>query len=183
VIRVSGEKTREVLKAIAGTDSIKPRYATLKHLRDPETKTIIDNGLVLYFKGPNSFSGEDSCEFQIHGGPAVVSALLKALGKVKGLRLSEPGEFSKRAFLNGKINLLEAEGIADLIHAETEMQRKQALIQADGHLSKLYQQWRTKLIRNIAHMGDSPVATTTIFIFETNISPFIYANSMNWRVI
>lgn len=132
-------------------ESFKPRYAYLKKLRKTNGE-LIDRGLVLFFPGPNSFTGEDVAEFQVHGGPAVISALLNALGKIKGLRPSEPGEFSKRAFLNGKMDLIEAEGIADLIHAETELQRKQALIQAEGHLSRLYQKWRTSLMRSIAHI-------------------------------
>lgn len=138
---------------LIGTSELKPRLAYLKKIRDPnDMEMIIDKGLVLYFPAPHSFTGEDSAEFQIHGGSAVISALLSALGKIKGCRPSEPGEFSKRAFLNGKMDLIEAEGIADLIHAETELQRRQALIQAEGHLSKLYQKWRTKLIRIIAHV-------------------------------
>lgn len=152
VIRVSGDKTRNALKALTGFDSFKPRFATLKQIRDPSTATLIDNGLVLFFNSPKSFTGEDSCEFQVHGGPAVVTAILNALSKVDGLRPAEPGEFTRRAFFNGKMDLTEVEGLADLIHAETEQQRKQALIQADGHLSKLYNKWRTQLIRCIAHI-------------------------------
>ncbi|CAG9808602.1 unnamed protein product [Chironomus riparius] len=151
VIRVSGDKTKDVLRRITGTDEFKPRHATLKGLKDSQGQ-LIDNGLVMYFPGPKSFTGEDCCEFQVHGGTSVVSALLSALNDIHKVRYSEPGEFSKRAFLNGKMDLIEAEAVADLIHAETEMQRKQALIQAEGHLSRLYQGWRTKLIRNIAHI-------------------------------
>lgn len=152
MIRVSGENTKEALKAVTGSDSYRPRYATLKQIRDPKTQVLIDNGLIIYFEAPKSFTGEDSAEFQVHGGPAVVSALLNALSKVKGLRPAEPGEFTRRAFYNGKLDLTEVEGLADLIHAETEQQRRQALITADGHLSKLYNKWRRDLIRNIAHV-------------------------------
>lgn len=137
---------------MTGCDSFKPRFATLRQIRDPTTSTIIDNGLILFFNSPKSFTGDDSCEFQVHGGPAVVSAMLNALSKVEGLRPAEPGEFTRRAFFNGKMDLTEVEGLADLIHAETEQQRRQALIQADGHLSKLYNKWRTQLIRCIAHI-------------------------------
>lgn len=140
------------MKQLTGCDSFKPRYATLKQIRDPVTTRIIDNGLVLFFKSPKSFTGEDSCEFQVHGGPAVVSALLDALSKVSGLRPAEPGEFTKRAFFTGKMDLTEVEGLADLIHAETEFQRRQALIQADGHLSKLYMKWRRECVKMIAHV-------------------------------
>lgn len=152
MIRVSGDNTTNALEALTGYKDFKPRFATLKPIRDPVTKTIIDNGLILYFKSPKSFTGEDSCEFQVHGGPAVVSALLIALSKVDGLRPAEPGEFTRRAFYNGKMDFTEVEGLADLIHAETEYQRRQALIQADGHLSKLYLKWRKQIIRNIAHI-------------------------------
>lgn len=140
------------MKLLTGSDSFKPRYATLKPIRDPSTQALIDNGLILFFESPKSFTGEDSAEFQVHGGPAVVSALLNALSKVKGLRPAEAGEFTKRAFFNGKLDLTEVEGLADLIHAETEFQRRQALIQADGHLSRLYNKWRKQLLRNIAHI-------------------------------
>lgn len=152
MIRVSGESTQRALKALTGCDTFKPRYATLKQIRDPVSQTLIDNGLILYFNSPKSFTGEDSCEFQVHGGTAVVSALLNALSRVEGLRPAEPGEFTKRAFYNGKMDLTEVEGLADLIHAETEFQRRQAIIQADGHLSRLYKKWRKQLIRNIAHI-------------------------------
>jgi tRNA modification GTPase len=152
VIRVSGEKTREIVKSLTGSDKLKARYASLKKIFDPSTKVLIDNGLVLFFESPRSFTGEDCCEFQVHGGNAVVTALLNALSKIEGCRPAEPGEFTKRAFYNGKMDLTEVEGLADLIHAETEFQRRQAITQADGHLSKLYGKWREKLIRNIAHI-------------------------------
>lgn len=152
MIRVSGEHTKTALKALTGCDNFTPRFATLKSIRDPMTSSLIDHGLILFFESPKSFTGEDSCEFQVHGGPAVVAALLKALSSVEGLRPAQPGEFTRRAFFNGKMDLSEVEGLADLIHAETEHQRRQALIQADGHLSKLYLKWRKRLVRNIAHV-------------------------------
>lgn len=124
----------------------------MKELKDPVTGDLIDKGLVIYFESPKSYTGEDLCEFHVHGGNSVVSGLLSALGKIKGLRPAESGEFSRRAFYSGKLDLLEIEGIADLIHAESEFQRKQALIQANGHLSKLYNKWRVQLIKNTAHL-------------------------------
>jgi tRNA modification GTPase TrmE len=175
VIRVSGDRTKDALKALTGSDAFKPRYATYKKIHDPVTKDVIDNGLVLYFPSPKSFTGEDSCEFQVHGGTAVVTALLKALGKVKGLRPSEPGEFSKRAFLNGKIDLTAAEGIADLIHAETEMQRKQALIHAEGHLSRVYQDWRHRIIHNMAHI-EAYIDFSEDEHIEDNVLSEVYKN-------
>lgn len=131
---------------------MKPRYASLRKIFDPSTKVLIDNGLVIFFKSPKSFTGEDCVEFQVHGGNAVVTALLNALSKIEGCRPAEPGEFTKRAFFNRKLDLTEVEGLADLIHAETEFQRRQAIAQADGHLSKLYGKWREMLVRNIAHI-------------------------------
>lgn len=106
----------------------KPRYAHLKPLYHPQSKEVIDKGLVLWFPGPHSFTGEDCCEFQVHGSLAVVAALLEALGKIPGLRAAAAGEFTKRAFFGGKLDLIEVEGLADLIHAETEAQRKQVSI-------------------------------------------------------
>lgn len=174
MIRVSGGDTKKALKALTGCDSFKPRYATLKQIWDPVTRQLIDNGLVLFFSSPRSFTGEDSCEFQVHGGPAVVSALLKALSKVDGLRPADPGEFTRRAFFNGKMDLTEVEGLADLIHSETEFQRRQALIQADGHLSKLYNNWRVQLIRNIAHLE-----AFIDFSEDENIEDGVLSNTKN----
>lgn len=130
---------------------MKPRLAHLRSLRHPASGELIDKGLVLWFPGPNSFSGEDSCEFQVHGGTAVVQGMLDALSCLPNYRPAEPGEFTKRAFYSGKLDLTEVEGLADLIHAETELQRRQALIQASGSLSKLYQKWRQELLHTLAH--------------------------------
>lgn len=129
-----------------------PRQADLKSFKSPINKEVIDKGLVLYFPGPFSFTGEDSCEFQVHGSIAVISAMLEALGQVPGLRQASPGEFTKRAFFGGKLDLIEVDGLADLIHSETEAQRKQALLQSNGTLSKLYHNWRKRLIRCVAHL-------------------------------
>lgn len=130
VIRVSGPHTREALRNILGSggESLKERYAHLRSLYHPKTKEMIDKGLVLWFPGPASFTGEDCCEFQVHGSLAVISALLEALSELDGLKPAEPGEFTKRAFYNNKLDLTEVEGLADLIHAETEAQRKQVYL-------------------------------------------------------
>ncbi|XP_037949608.1 tRNA modification GTPase GTPBP3, mitochondrial-like [Teleopsis dalmanni] len=153
VIRVSGPETKQALKAIIGEKfQPKPRYASLKPFYHPQSKEMIDKGLVLYFPGPASFTGEDSCEFQVHGSLAVISAMLEGLGKIPGLRPATPGEFTKRAFYGGKLDLTEVEGLADLIHAETEAQRKQALLQSTGSLSKLYENWRKRIVRCAAHL-------------------------------
>lgn len=153
VIRVSGPRTRHALQTLLGNrHELKARYAYLKSIYHPETKEIIDKGLVLWFPGPASFTGEDSCEFQVHGSLAVIAAMLDALGKVPGLRSATAGEFTKRAFYGGKIDLTEVEGLADLIHAETEAQRKQAMLQSAGALSRVYDNWRKRLIRCAAHL-------------------------------
>lgn len=151
MIRVSGPESIVSLQKIAGSFQIKPRYAHLRSLHHPISQELIDKSLVLWFPGPQSFSGEDSCEFQVHGGTAVVHAVLDALSSLPNFRPAEAGEFTRRAFYNGKLDLTEVEGLADLIHAETELQRRQALIQASGSLSKVYQRWRETLLRCVAH--------------------------------
>ncbi|XP_063695842.1 tRNA modification GTPase GTPBP3, mitochondrial [Culicoides brevitarsis] len=151
VIRVSGPDSLNSIQKIAGNFALKPRNAHLRSLRHPISGELIDKGLVLWFPGPQSFSGEDSCEFQVHGGTAVVQGILEALSSLPNFRPAEPGEFTKRAFYSGKLDLTEVEGLADLIHAETELQRRQALIQASGSLSKLYAGWRKDILRCVAH--------------------------------
>ncbi|KAM7364089.1 tRNA modification GTPase GTPBP3, mitochondrial isoform 2-T2 [Cochliomyia hominivorax] len=153
VIRVSGPETRKALRAIVhNRNDLKDRFAYLKNFYHPKTNDVIDKGLVLWFPGPASYTGEDSCEFQVHGSLAVISAMLDALAYVPGLRPATPGEFTKRAFFGNKLDLTEVEGLADLIHAETEAQRKQALLQSTGSLSRLYDNWRKRLIRCAAHL-------------------------------
>ncbi|UVC08461.1 tRNA uridine-5-carboxymethylaminomethyl(34) synthesis GTPase MnmE [Rhizobium sp. TH2] len=145
VVRVSGSRCADVLGMLCGP-AIEPRHATLRWIRRRNGEPI-DKGLVLYFPAPNSFTGEDCIEFQLHGGRAVVDALLDELSGFEGLRHAEPGEFSRRAFDNGKLDLVEIEGLADLISAETEMQRRLALEQSSGALSKLYTGWADRLTR------------------------------------
>jgi tRNA modification GTPase len=128
-----------------------PRRAERRRLVDPETGEQLDDGLVLWFPGPNSATGEDVAEFHLHGSRAVLAAVMGTLGRL-GLRLAEPGEFTRRAFLNGKLDLLQAEAIADLTAAETEAQRRQALRQLDGELGSLYRGWSDRLIRILAHL-------------------------------
>ncbi|XP_014611272.1 PREDICTED: tRNA modification GTPase GTPBP3, mitochondrial isoform X2 [Polistes canadensis] len=130
---------------------VEPRKAVLKKILDPETKEEIDKGLCLWFPGPKSFTGEDCVEFHVHGGPAILSSLMNALSKLNFYQ-ALPGEFTRRAFYNNKLDLVEIEGLADLIEAETERQRKQALSQASGRLSKLYKDWRERLINIIANL-------------------------------
>lgn len=151
VFRVSGPKAGGALERLSAGPFPKPRSAALRTLRDPESGTPIDRGLVLWFPGPDSFTGEDVVEFHIHGGSAVVAALVKALAQCEGLRLAEPGEFTRRAFEHGKLDLTAAEGVADLISAETEAQRLQAFRQMDGALGTLYDGWRSRLIMALAN--------------------------------
>jgi len=146
VVRVSGPRAGDVIDALAPPRP-KKRMAALRRIRDPASGETLDEGLVLWFAAPRSETGEDMAEFHLHGGPAIVKALLAALGKQPGCRLAEPGEFASRAFANGKIDLAEAEGLGDLIDAETDAQRRQALSQMGGALSELYEGWRTDLIR------------------------------------
>ncbi|USQ96021.1 tRNA uridine-5-carboxymethylaminomethyl(34) synthesis GTPase MnmE [Caulobacter sp. RL271] len=146
VVRVSGPATLSVVEALTGKPP-KPRLAGLRKLRHRGVE--LDEALVLRFEAPASYTGEDSVEFHVHGGRAVVEALLSALVDL-GLRLAEPGEFTRRAFENGKLDLAQAEGVADLIDAETEAQRRQALGQVGGALSQRYDRWRDLLVQSLA---------------------------------
>lgn len=145
VIRISGSAAHDVLQKMVAP-SPKPRIAAFRTIRHPETGEALDRAVVLWFAAPLSETGEDVVEFQAHGSRAVVAALLSALAKIPGCRLAEPGEFARRAFDNGKLDLAEIEGLADLIDAETDGQRRQALAQAGGALSTLYEGWRSRLI-------------------------------------
>ncbi|KXO79232.1 tRNA uridine-5-carboxymethylaminomethyl(34) synthesis GTPase MnmE [Brucella anthropi] len=145
VVRISGPKVRFVLETIIGSIPA-PRYAAYKLFRDRNGDSI-DRGLVLFFPGPNSFTGEDCAEFHLHGGKAVVEKLLSEMGELPGCRIAEAGEFTRRAFSNGKMDLTIAEGLADLIAAETEGQRRLALQVASGTQRELYTEWRQRLLR------------------------------------
>ncbi|WP_136621619.1 MULTISPECIES: tRNA uridine-5-carboxymethylaminomethyl(34) synthesis GTPase MnmE [Mesorhizobium] len=144
VIRISGPQTRFVVETIAG-GMVKDRVAVLRKLRAPDG-TVLDNGLVLFFPSPTSFTGEDVAEFHVHGGRAVVARMLETIGGFDGVRHAEPGEFTRRAFLNGKIDLVETEALADLVNAETEAQRRFAVQNAEGVQSELYLGWRRRLL-------------------------------------
>src|SRR5579864_1706111 len=148
VVRVSGPQAVDTLMELAGKVP-QPRQAMLGRLRDPAGE-VIDDALVLWFPGPHSETGEDTAEFQLHGGRAVVAAVLTALSHVSGLRPAEPGEFTRRAFLNGKLDLTRVEGLADLIGAETEALRRQALRQLNGLFSDQAERWRAQLIEALA---------------------------------
>ena len=153
VIRLSGPETKSAIMMLTKKSSCPhPREAVLRWFYDPETGERIDQGLLIYFEGPNSFTGEDVAEFHIHGGYSVVAGFLEALSKIENLRSAEAGEFTRRAFDNRKLDLTAAEGLADLINAETEAQRRQALRQMDGHLAKIYENWRSDITSAMAYL-------------------------------
>lgn len=145
VIRVSGFDAHRAGEQIAGSLP-EARSAAVRALRDPENHELLDEALVLRFDAPASSTGEDTVEFQCHGGRAVVEAILGALGGIDGLRLAQPGEFTRRAFQNGRIDLTEAEGLADLIEAETESQRRAAVVLSEGGLRKQIETWQDRLL-------------------------------------
>ena len=153
MIRISGPETVSAILALTKNEKIpEPRSARLGWFYDPLTNEKLDQGLVIYFPTPNSFTGEDVAEFHIHGGYAVAAGFLEALSKCPDLRSAEAGEFTRRAFDNGKMDLTSAEGLADLINAETASQRKQALRQMDGVLGELYEGWRSEFISAMAYL-------------------------------
>src|SRR6202035_79929 len=151
VLRLSGPAAGAALAACGGALP-PPRQARRARFRDPATGEAIDDGLALFFPAPRSFTGEDVAELHVHGSRAVVAALIDALVRLPGLRLAEPGEFTRRAFENGKLDLTAAEGLADLVAAETSAQRRQALRQLEGELGRLYESWRARLLRALAHV-------------------------------
>ena len=152
VVRLSGSACRVIFSKLSRQTLPSNRMSALRSLYDPETNLKIDEALVLWFEGPNSFTGEDVLEFQVHGGPAVLKSLDNALLSINGVRLAEPGEFSRRAFENNKLDLTAIEGLNDLIWAETEAQKALALRQMSGELGKLYEMWRAQLISCLAHL-------------------------------
>ena len=149
VVRVSGPQAGAVLKALIGRVP-EPRKAALARVREPESGEVIDEALVLWFPAPHSETGEDVAELQLHGGHAVIAGVLDALGKIDGCRLAEAGEFTRRAFENGRLDLTEVEGLADLIAAETPAQRRQAFRQLKGLIGDRAEDWRRRLIEALA---------------------------------
>jgi len=147
VVRISGPDASKVLKLLTKHELPAPRVATLRKINNINTSELIDEGLIIWFPGPQSYTGEDMVEIHIHGGKAVVGALLNTLSNIKECRLADPGEFTKLAFQNGKINLLKAESIADLISAETEIQRLQAVKMMKGKSSEKFNELREKLLK------------------------------------
>ena len=151
VLRISGFGAGTVLKRMVRRE-VSARFAVHAGIHHPKTEELIDRGLVLWFPGPTSFTGEDCLEFQLHGSRAVVAAVLRSLSLIEGLRPAEPGEFTRRAFLNGKMDLTEVEGLSDLIVAQTEGQRRQALAQAGGALRKRAEVWRDEILNMSASL-------------------------------
>lgn len=152
VIRVSGPGAAGALRALTGREPPAPRQAALRRIVDPADGRLLDAALVLFFAGPRTETGEDMAEFQVHGGRAVVAGVLGALARLPGLRPAEPGEFTRRAVANGKIDLTAAEAVADLVDADTERQRVQALAEAGGAAARRYDGWREKLIGLMARL-------------------------------
>ena len=152
VIRISGPETKTVISKLTNGDIPKPRVATLKKINKINTNELIDEGILLWFPGPNSYTGEDMAEFHVHGSVAVVLAIQNSISKIENCRIAEPGEFTKIAFQNGKINLLKAESISDLIRSETEIQRQQAIKIMSGKNSEIYNSWRSTLLKVLANV-------------------------------
>ncbi|MBE03672.1 MAG: tRNA uridine-5-carboxymethylaminomethyl(34) synthesis GTPase MnmE [Gammaproteobacteria bacterium] len=174
VFRISGQLASYIHKHLIHGKRSLPRIASVRWLHDPETGKRIDRGIVLWFPGPKTFTGEDIVELHTHGGRSVREAMINALNFINGVRLAEPGEFSARAFINGKVDLTEAEGIADLISAETEAQRLQALRQMSGGLKELYETWRVKLIKLSAYLEAEMDFSDEAL--PSNINESVYSN-------
>ena len=152
VIRVSGKNAAEVVKKLTRGKLPLPRVATLKKFNTNGRKELIDEGVIIWFPGPYSYTGEDLAEFHVHGSRAVINAMHSAISRIKNCRLAEPGEFTKRAFQNGRINLLKAESIGDLISSETQIQRKQALKIMSGKSADKFNSWRKRLLKILSHI-------------------------------
>ena len=150
VVRVSGKEAADVLKQLTGDKLPTPKMATLKKVKNINTNELIDEAIIIWFPGPDSYTGEDLVEFHVHGGVATVSKLLAELGKFNDCRLAKPGEFTRRALENGNLDLNQVEALSDLIAAETEMQRKQAMLVLDGQFSKKGKVWKENLLRSAA---------------------------------
>ena len=150
VIRISGPASGSALRALSGRALPAPRRATLRPLHDPQSGETLDRSLIIWFPGPASFTGENVAELHVHGGRAVIESVLSALGRIEGLRPAEAGEFTRRAFEHGRLDLTEVEGLTDLIDAETEAQRRQAFRQSSGSLRALYDGWRLNIIEALA---------------------------------
>ena len=175
VVRISGTACDRALEALGVAPLPSARKAVRTTFRDPDSGEPLDDGLTIRFPAPRSYTGEDVAELHIHGGLGVISAVLDALGRVHGLRMAEPGEFTRRAVLAGKMDLTAAEGLIDLIDADTDAQRRQALRQSGGELRRLYDGWRERLIALLAHIEavidfpDEDLPQGTVEKFEADL--------------
>ncbi len=152
IIRISGKETKNIIKSLTSEKLPSPRVATLRKFNKINSSELIDEGILLWFPGPYSYTGDDMAEIQVHGSKAVIEALHSSISKIENCRLAEPGEFTKLAFLNGKINLLKAESVADLISSETEIQRKQAIKIMKGKSSDQFNYLRKKLLKILSYV-------------------------------
>ncbi len=152
VFRISGARARDVFAQLCRCAVPPQRHATRVQLFDPQSRDAVEDGLALWFPAPRSFTGEDVVELHLHGGRASIAAALDLLARLPGARLAEGGEFTRRAFEHGKLDLTAAEGLADLVDAETEAQRRQARRQLDGELGRVYEDWRARLMRGLAYL-------------------------------
>jgi len=152
IIRISGPECKLILKKMTNSSDLEPRVATLKKINKINTNELIDQGIIIWFPGPESYTGEDMLEFHVHGSRAVIKSIHTSISKIENCRLAEPGEFTKIAFQNGKINLLKAESIADLIASETEIQRQQAIKIMSGKSSKKFNELREKLLKSLSNV-------------------------------
>ena len=177
ILRLSGDRVWKIAGALLACGLPEPRHATLTKFRDEDGK-LIDEGLALFMPGPHSYTGEDTLELYLHGGPAVIKHSLEALTRQPGVRLAEPGEFTRRAFEAGKLDLTEAEGVADIIEAETEAQKAQALRQLTGGLTDTYDRWRAELTGVLALIevmvdfpdeGDTPEDTVRPILHKLDL--------------
>src|ERR1700722_8751396 len=156
VFRISGPQAKLAIEKLCpGLELLKSREASLNKIVDPQSGELIDRGLVLWFPAPHSYTGEDVAEFHVHGGRAVIAAVAESLKKLPDFRMAEPGEFTRRAFENDKLDLTEAEAVADLVNAETEAQRRQALRQMEGALGRQIENWALRLSHTLAYLEAS----------------------------
>lgn len=183
VIRISGKDAKQVIQQMTSLDikKIKPRYAYFVDLKTIVSHETIDKCLLLYFKSPHSFTGEDIVELQIHGSKAVIALVMENISQINNFRLAEPGEFSKRAFYNGKMDLTQAEGLADLIDSETSEQQKYAMRQMEGNLKNLYSGWREELLKVLVYLEayidfpDEEIPQNDVFKLENTVFKLIQA--------
>lgn len=197
VIRISGNEVKNIISQITDLDikTIKPRYVYFIDLKNNVTRETIDKCLILYFNAPHSFTGEDVLEIQCHGSKAVLNSVFKLLSDFDNVRLAEAGEFSKRAFHNNKMDLTEAEGLADLIDAETSEQQKYAIKQMSGNLKNLYYSWRENLVKILSYLEAyidfpdeeipdnlSESILNTVFKVRDEIEKHLAGNNVNERL-